>query len=78
MEYIQDPSHDFADKLNDIREEVFYKMMTIAPAVSLVPNGKKLRKLAPNQTIVSTDKIITVNGEKVDLSTYEMTYFDLN
>ena len=48
MEYVLNYETDFKIKLNQIKDEIFYNMVRIDPAVSLVPNGKKLNRLAPN------------------------------
>ncbi|CAK68141.1 unnamed protein product (macronuclear) [Paramecium tetraurelia] len=77
MEYIQDSKVDFANKLQQIKEEIFYKLVRVEPPVSLVPYGKKLRRLAPNQTIFSETPIIKVNGEEINLKQYQISYHDL-
>lgn len=51
-------------------------MVRIEPAVSLVPYGKKMNRLAPNQTIITNVSKIKVNDEEINL-TENMTYQDI-
>ncbi|CAD8123635.1 unnamed protein product [Paramecium sonneborni] len=77
MEYIQNSRVDFQNKLQQIKEEIFYRLVRIEPAVQLVPFGKKMTKLAPNQTIFSENPIIKINGEEINLKQYSISNHDL-
>ncbi|CAD8113308.1 unnamed protein product [Paramecium sonneborni] len=67
MELIQDSKVDFEKILEEIKAELFYPLIKVEPSVSLVPQGKKLNTIAPNQTFISEHPMVNLNGKKINL-----------